>query len=99
MKMKWERAGKKYFEVNEAYTSKCDSLALENIGSKKNYLGKRERRGLFRSSTGKLIHADINASINIMRKYYKRENIDFSLQNTNKVNNCYKVGLYHLSRI
>jgi len=99
IKMKWERAGKQYFEVNEAYTSKCDSLALENIGSKKNYLGKRERRGLFRSSTGILIHADINASINIMRKYYKRENIDFSLQNTNKVNNCYKVGLYHLSRI
>ena len=32
------------------------------------YLGKRIRRGLFKSSTGNLINADINGAINILRK-------------------------------
>jgi putative transposase len=32
------------------------------------YLGKRIKRGLFKSSTGKLINADINGAIGIMRK-------------------------------
>ena len=32
---------------------------------------RRIKRGLFRSNTGVLINADINGSINIMRKYLK----------------------------
>lgn len=54
--------------VNEAYTSKCDALALEPIEKRDVYLGKRINRGLFQSSTGKLINADINGALNIMRK-------------------------------
>lgn len=33
-----------------------------------NYLGKRNKRGLYQSSTGKLINADVNGALNIMRK-------------------------------
>jgi len=33
-----------------------------------NYLGKRIKRGLFKSSTNKLINADINGAIGILRK-------------------------------
>ena len=32
------------------------------------YLGKRLKRGLFESSCGKLLNADINGAIGIMRK-------------------------------
>ena len=52
----------------ESYTSKCDALAKENIGFNKNYKGKRIKRGLFKSSVNKIINADVNGSINILRK-------------------------------
>jgi putative transposase len=52
----------------ESYTSKCSFLDLEPIGKHVTYLGKRVKRGLFRASTGRYIHADVNASYNILRK-------------------------------
>ena len=60
--------GIKLIITEESYTSKCDSLALEEIKKHEMYLGKRIKRGLFQSSIGKLINADVNGSINIMRK-------------------------------
>ncbi len=55
-------------EVEESYTSKCDALALEPMQKHKKYLGKRVKRGLFQSSVGKLINADVNGALNILRK-------------------------------
>lgn len=52
----------------ESYTSKCSFLDLETIKKQKNYIGIRTHRGLFKSGSGKLINADVNASYNIMRK-------------------------------
>ena len=52
----------------ESYTSKCDALAFESIGRHDVYLGRRIRRGLFQSSCGKLINADQNGALNILRK-------------------------------
>jgi IS605 OrfB family transposase len=54
--------------TEESYTSKCDSLAMEKICFHEAYLGNRSKRGLFESSTNKLINADINGAINILRK-------------------------------
>ena len=54
--------------VEESYTSKIDHLALEELKKQENYLGKRIKRGLFKSSTNKLINADINGAIGILRK-------------------------------
>ena len=56
----------------ESYTSKCDSLSLENVCKHDTYMGKRIKRGLFSSKTNKLINADLNGAINIMRKCYLR---------------------------
>jgi putative transposase len=61
-------AGISVIEHEEAYTSKCDSLALETIGKHEHYLGKRVKRGLFQSSIGKLVNADVNGAIGIARK-------------------------------
>lgn len=68
LKYKCEIAGIRFVKNEESYTSKCDALANEEIGKHKCYLGKRIKRGLFRSSTGKYINADVNGAINILRK-------------------------------
>lgn len=54
--------------TEENYTSKIDHLAGESFGHKEKYLGKRVHRGLFKSSTGNVINADVNGAIGIMRK-------------------------------
>ena len=68
LKYKCEMAGIRFIENEESYTSKCDALAKEEIGKHDTYLGKRVKRGLFRSSTGKYINADVNGAVNILRK-------------------------------
>jgi len=57
--------------TEESYTSKCDGLALEDLSKQESYSGKRINRGLFKSSTEKIINADLNGAINIMRKQIK----------------------------
>lgn len=52
----------------ESYTSKCSFLDNEEMIKKDTYVGSRLKRGLFKSSTGKVINADINGSANILRK-------------------------------
>ena len=61
-------AGIKVIIQNESHTSKCSFLDFEKIGHKAKYLGRRIHRGLFRASDGRLIHADVNAALNIIRK-------------------------------
>lgn len=52
----------------ESYSSKCDHFAYEKMGHHDQYLGKRKYRGLFLSSTGQVLNADVNGAIGIMRK-------------------------------
>lgn len=54
--------------TEESYTSKCSFLDGEPIEKHESYLGKRIKRGLFKSTKGKLINADLNGSLNILRK-------------------------------
>lgn len=68
IKYKCEMCGIKVIVNEESYTSKCDALALECIEKHEEYMGKRVKRGLFKSSTGRLINADVNGAVNIMRK-------------------------------
>lgn len=63
-----EYPGMKVVMVEESYTSKCDHLALETMHHHEHYLGRRTRRGFFKSSTGKRLNADCNGAIGIMRK-------------------------------
>ena len=68
LKYKCELVGIVLICKEESYTSKCDGLALEPVKKHKVYLGKRIKRGLFQSSVGKLINADIDGSLNTLRK-------------------------------
>lgn len=54
--------------VEESYTSKCDHLAFEEMCHHDTYLGKRVKRGMFKSSTGRIIHGDVNGCIGMIRK-------------------------------
>lgn len=54
--------------TEESYTSKCSFLDNEEMKHHDEYKGKRIKRGLFRTREGKLINADLNGSLNILRK-------------------------------
>ena len=73
IKYKYESVGGKLILVNEAYTSKCSALDIEPIKKHDVYKGNRVKRGLFKSVNGVLINADINGSLNILRKVVKKE--------------------------
>ena len=55
--------------TEEAHTSKCSFLDKESVEHHEKYKGKRVKRGLFKTSKGILINADVNGSLNIGRKY------------------------------
>jgi len=73
IKYKFEAVGGIVKLVNEAYTSKCSALDLEPIQKQTEYKGKRIKRGLFISNKGVIINADINGSLNILRKVVKND--------------------------
>ena len=75
LKYKCELRGIRFIETEESYTSKCSFLDEESICKHSNYQGKRSKRGLFETSNGKLINADVNGSLNIGRKYLTRLNM------------------------
>ncbi|ADI74220.1 transposase, IS605 OrfB family [Methanohalobium evestigatum Z-7303] len=68
LKYKAEDVGLKVIEQEESYTSKCSFLDGEPVERRTSYLGKRIKRGLFRSSNGTIINADVNGAYNIMKK-------------------------------
>ena len=69
---KCELAGIAVTTNEESYTSKCSFLDNEEVCKHDEYKGKRIRRGLFRASNGKLINADVNGALNILRKYLEK---------------------------
>ena len=65
---KCELVGIEVIEQEESHTSKCSFLDNEPIEHQEEYVGKRIKRGLFRSSDGTLINADLNGAYNIIKK-------------------------------
>ena len=74
--------------IEEPYTSKSSFLDLDNIPSLKdkkvNFSGQRIKRGLYRSSNGSIINADVNGSFNILRRFVLKEVGDVSLLPTDR---------------
>ena len=69
----------------EAYTSKSsffddDDLPFYDSDKKYQFSGRRIKRGLYKTSNGRLINADINAALNILRKSNLDKTIIKSLQ-------------------
>jgi putative transposase len=90
---KAELVGIKVIITEESYTSKVDHLANEELCKHETYLGKRIKRGLFQSSIKKLINADVNGAIGILRKEFS--NFDFNqITNRGLAFNPVKINLF-----
>lgn len=59
--------------INEAYTSKCSFYDNDEI-TKNNYSGSRIKRGLYQTKDKRLVNADVNAALNIYKKYIIKSN-------------------------
>ena len=64
----------------ESYTSKCSFLDNESVEHHEKYLWKRLNRWLYQSSKWKLINADVDWALNILRKHvaFRGEVLTFS---------------------
>ena len=58
-------------KIPEEYTSGVSSIDGEEISRKYYNRSRRIKRGLFKTNKGTIINADINGSLNILRKYIK----------------------------
>lgn len=67
---KCEEIGIDVILTEEAYTSKIDHFVEEEMKHHDKYAGRRIHRGLYRSSTGIYINADLNGALGIMRKVF-----------------------------
>jgi len=68
LKYKAEERGIAVETITEEYTSKCSFLDNEFPQKRTKYAGKRHPRGLFTSTSGYKVNADVNAAYNILIK-------------------------------
>lgn len=79
LEYKCQLKGIQVIKQEESYTSKCNFLMqdyLPTYGVDDNLFnpsGKRIKRGLYKSNCGKIINADVNGSLNILRKYLTKQ--------------------------
>ena len=96
---KAEEVGIEVVLTEESYTSKTDHFALEPLKKHscdkiaRPTLGKRIKRGLFRSSTGRILNADTNGAIGIARKVICESSISELLANRGVVTTPFRVQL------
>ena len=68
LRYKAELVGITVVLTEESYTSKCSFLDTEALEHHDQYVGKRVKRGLFRTATGKHFNADVNGAYNMIVK-------------------------------
>ena len=74
LRYKLEDNGIEYKEQEESYTSKASYLDNDNIPIYKEeteeikFSGRRIKRGIYKSKQGKIINADLNGALNILKK-------------------------------
>ena len=79
IKYKANLKGIDVIEIEESYTSKCSFFDNEYPCKHESYKGQRVKRGLFKTSLGKTLNADLNGALNIIRKVIP----DFSCETAN----------------
>ena len=96
-----ELHGINYCPQEESYTSKASAIdddPIPNYGDSNipKFSGIRVKRGLYKSSEGLLINADINGSINILKKHFKerKSNVVFTTDDVRALVNtpCQRVN-------
>ncbi|MEM7578832.1 MAG: transposase [Cyanobacteria bacterium P01_A01_bin.80] len=93
--------GIKFTETEEAYTSKSSYLDGDSLPKYREKpegwkaSGNRTRRGLYRTSKGYLVNADLNGSANIMRKVSRNLGLDLSRLCRRTLTTAARVKLWH----
>lgn len=89
LEYKCQLHGIEFIAQEESYTSKASCLDLDEIPVynkeeivEYKFSGRRVKRGLYRSSEGDRINADINGSVNILRKYFKERKLNWCYQDS-----------------
>lgn len=93
-----QRADISYLEIDEAYTSKASFFDNDTLSdyeeakvNKPCFSGKRLTRDIYQTKQGYRLNADVNGSLNIMRKHDKELTKDIKLTD---VNRCLILGYY-----
>lgn len=79
----------------ESYTSKCSFIDNEEIKKQTKYIGKRIKRGLFKTNNKEIpyINADVNGSLNILKKYLIKKEVWNECEGINNLrSNCIEVS-------
>lgn len=75
LQYKCQSKGIQFIVTEESHTSKCSFLDLEEIKHHEFYLGKRVKRGLFKTASNRYINSDVNGSLNIGRKWLTNQSL------------------------
>ena len=98
---KCELHGIAYCPQEESYTSKASAIDddfIPDYGDSHipEFSGKRVKRGLYQASDGSLINADINGSVNILKKHFKerKSNVVFTTDDVRVLVNapCHRIN-------
>jgi putative transposase len=76
LKYKCRKYGLNIEITEEAHTSKTSWLDGEEPQHHEKYVGKRIKRGLFKSAKGELVNADVNGALQIIRKVFPKAKAD-----------------------
>jgi IS605 OrfB family transposase len=96
--------GIRFQETEEAYTSKASFLdgdSLPKYGEKPEgwkASGKRLKRGLYQSSNGSIVNADLNGSANILKKVASNLSLDLGLLGRRCLTNAARIRLWALPK-
>ncbi len=105
LKQLCELRGIQFQETEESYTSKASYLdgdSLPNYGKKPEgwkASGKRVNRGLYKSSNGSIVNADLNGSANILRKVASNLSLDLGLLGRRSLTTVARVRLWVLPKL
>lgn len=70
LRYKWEKTGRRFQTTEESYTSMCSFLDNEPACKHEVYLGRRTKRGMFKTANKLKINADVNGAGNITLKVF-----------------------------
>ena len=75
IKKRCSKRGIAFIEIDESFTSKCSFIDDESIERHKSYNGERTDRDTYITKSGHIINADVNASLNIIKKFLCSNNL------------------------
>lgn len=94
LEYKCKLSGILFKKQEESYTSKCSFFDNEVVKKHELYAGKRVKRGLFKTGNNLMVNADVNGSLNIMKKAVGEVDFRYPIQVCSTPSKVKTAGLY-----